>query len=641
MTSGAAAPFSARTAWARSLATPLREFLRTETGGAAVLLAAAVAALVWANVDASSYDALWETTLSIRSATAGVALDLRDWVNSGLMTFFFFVVGLEARREFDLGELRERRRFALPLRRRRSAGWPCRSRSTCVQRGQPVGARLGRRDVDRHGVRARHARARRPALPRPPARLPAHGGRRRRPRRPRRDRDSSTPDDVGRPRCSWRSALFAASCSSLRLRGVRIGLVYALLGVAVWVALLESGVDPVVVGLVMGLLAYAYPAARARRSSARRERFREFREQPTPELARSARARACGRRSRPNERLQQLFHPWTSYVDRAALRARERRHRDRRRLPAGARSRRRSRSASCSATCVGKPVGIFGATWLATRLSRGRLQPPVGWAAVAGGGTIAGHRLHGLAADRDARVRRRASSRRRSSASSARRSARRRSPGSSSARPRCCRARAAHPGAARHRRADRRPRRRRRPGARPHPRARSTRPSRWSSTATSSARTAAGRAGRPRAARRLRRRPLRLAAPAAHRRPPARAARGRGGRGGGRRRARSGRCTTSCSRTRMPWSSTTSSATRSSSASTSSVRRRATRPRAAARVAEDVDSADLSGVSGTPTFFVNGRRHHGAYDIATLSAAVRAAGARVLVAERRIDRADG
>ena len=45
-------------------------------------------------------------------------------------------------------------------------------------------------------------------------------------------------------------------------------------------------------------------------------------------------------------------------------------------------------------------------------------------------------------------------------------------------------------------------------------------------------------------------------------------------------------------------------------------------------MAEDVDSADLSGVSGTPTFFVNGRRHYGAYDIGTLSAAVRAAGAR-------------
>ena len=108
-------PFTGRTAWARNLQTPLREFLRTETGGAAVLLVAAVAALVWVNVHASSYEALWETTLSIDLGDAGISLDLRHWVNSGLMTFFFFVLGLEARREFDLGDLRERRRFALPL----------------------------------------------------------------------------------------------------------------------------------------------------------------------------------------------------------------------------------------------------------------------------------------------------------------------------------------------------------------------------------------------------------------------------------------------------------------------------------------------------------------------------------------------
>src|SRR5215212_6856989 len=110
-----AQPFSGRTSWVRKFKTPLREFLRTETSGALVLLAAAIAALVWVNVDESSYDALWGMTLSIDLGGAGVALDLRHWVNSGLMTFFFFVLGLEARREFDLGELRERRRFALPL----------------------------------------------------------------------------------------------------------------------------------------------------------------------------------------------------------------------------------------------------------------------------------------------------------------------------------------------------------------------------------------------------------------------------------------------------------------------------------------------------------------------------------------------
>ena len=52
----------------------------------------------------------------------------------------------------------------------------------------------------------------------------------------------------------------------------------------------------------------------------------------------------------------------------------------------------------------------------------------------------------------------------------------------------------------------------------------------------------------------------------------------------------------------------------------------------APRVAEDVDGADLSNVSGTPTFFVNGRRHYGAYDIETLSQAVRAARARAAIA---------
>src|ERR1700730_14288722 len=89
--------------------------MRTETGSAAILLGAAVAALVWVNVDAPSYDSVWHTTFSVRLHHWGVAQDLRAWVNEGLMTFFFFVVGLEARREFDMGELRERRRAALPL----------------------------------------------------------------------------------------------------------------------------------------------------------------------------------------------------------------------------------------------------------------------------------------------------------------------------------------------------------------------------------------------------------------------------------------------------------------------------------------------------------------------------------------------
>src|SRR5438477_6526368 len=109
-TASAAAPsFRDRTAWARNLAAPVRDYLSNETGGAVALLAATLAALIWANVAPGSYESLWTTKLSFTVGNSGVALDLRHWVNEGLMTFFFLVVGLEAKRELDMGELRERR----------------------------------------------------------------------------------------------------------------------------------------------------------------------------------------------------------------------------------------------------------------------------------------------------------------------------------------------------------------------------------------------------------------------------------------------------------------------------------------------------------------------------------------------------
>src|SRR6476659_1890460 len=105
-----------RTAWARNLTTPVRDFLSAETGGAVVLLAAAAAALLWANSPwPDSYESFWTTKLSITLGSGGVSLDLRHWVNEGLMTFFFLVVGLEAKRELDTGELRERQRLAIPV----------------------------------------------------------------------------------------------------------------------------------------------------------------------------------------------------------------------------------------------------------------------------------------------------------------------------------------------------------------------------------------------------------------------------------------------------------------------------------------------------------------------------------------------
>jgi Na+/H+ antiporter NhaA len=377
--------FAGRTAWARSLETPLREFLRRETAGAAVLLAAALAALVWVNVDASSYDSLWGTTLSIDLGGATVALDLRHWVNSGLMTFFFFVIGLEARREFDLGELRERRRFALPL----LAGIGGMAAAVAIY----LAFNAGRSSAHGWGIAMSTDTAFALGLlalvgPRFPDRLRAFM------------LTVVVVDDIValvviatvytetlRVAPLLAAIGFFGAVLVLRSVPVRGGLVYFVLGAGAWVGLLKSGVEPVVVGLVMGLLVYAYPASRSNLERAT-ERFREFREQPTADLARVAGAELRSATS-PNERLQHLFHPWTSYVIVPLFALAN--------AGIGLGGHFLARAFSSPITLgilvgyvVGKPVGIFGASWLATRLSHRRLQPPVGWAAVAGGGTIAG-----------------------------------------------------------------------------------------------------------------------------------------------------------------------------------------------------------------------------------------------------------
>lgn len=112
---GFATPLTGRTERNRSGTSSPWAYIRTETGSAAVLLAATLAALAWVNIAPGSYTSAWETHLSVRLGSHGIDMDLREWVNSGLMTLFFLVVGLEARREFDMGELRDRRRIPLPL----------------------------------------------------------------------------------------------------------------------------------------------------------------------------------------------------------------------------------------------------------------------------------------------------------------------------------------------------------------------------------------------------------------------------------------------------------------------------------------------------------------------------------------------
>ncbi|HVV59404.1 MAG TPA: Na+/H+ antiporter NhaA [Gaiellaceae bacterium] len=374
-----------RTAWGRHLDTPLRDFLSTETGSAAILLAATVAALVWVNVDAGSYDRVWDATIAVTVSGHGVVQDARHWINDGLMTFFFFVIGLEARREFDMGELRERRRVALPLlagiggmlvpvaiyaafnaSKPSAHGWGI-AMSTDTAFALGLLALVGPRFPDR--LRAFMLTV-------------------------------VVVDDVVAllviaafytGAVSWWSLLVALGVLAVvlvvRAAGVRVGLVYMALGAAGWEALYKSGVDPVVAGLVLGLLTYAYPAARGDLERAS-DLFRLFREQPTPELAREARVGLESALS-PNEILQQLYHPWTSYVI-VPLFA----------LANGGIAIDGGFLAHAYTTpitlgiavgyVVGKPVGVSATAWLVTRATRGRLRPPVGWGAVAGAGAVAG-----------------------------------------------------------------------------------------------------------------------------------------------------------------------------------------------------------------------------------------------------------
>ncbi len=95
---------------------PLTDFLRDEAAGGLALLAATVIALVWANTPArEAYDSLWETTLTIGAGDLAISEDLRHWINDGLMAVFFFVVGLEIKREMVTGELNSRAAASLPV----------------------------------------------------------------------------------------------------------------------------------------------------------------------------------------------------------------------------------------------------------------------------------------------------------------------------------------------------------------------------------------------------------------------------------------------------------------------------------------------------------------------------------------------
>jgi len=377
---------SDRTAWARNLAAPVRDFLSNETGGAVVLLCATVLALLWANSPWSdSYESAWGTQLTVRLGDSGVSMGLREWINQGLMTFFFLVVGLEAKRELAMGQLRDRRRLlglaAISLGGMATAVLIYLAFNAGGSGARGWGAAMSTDTAFALGVLA----------------LVAPGGTRLRVRL----LTIAVVDDL--VALVVIATAYTEHVSLLPLVvavgvfGVLLALRYVpitartpaaiVLGVAVWVALLKSGIDPVISGLAVGLATGAYPPARTDLEQVT-QLTRSFREQPTPALARSAQLGVASALS-PNDRLQYRLHPWTSFVivplfafANAGI------HIDGALLGDAVRSP--ITLGIVVGYVVGKPVGVVAATWLATQSVLRGLRLALSWPVIAGGGVVAG-----------------------------------------------------------------------------------------------------------------------------------------------------------------------------------------------------------------------------------------------------------
>jgi Na+/H+ antiporter NhaA len=386
MESALAGPPAGATAWARNLGAPVRDFVSTEMGGAVVLLGAAVLALGWANSPWwHSYESFWTTKLAISLGGHVLSADLRAWVNEGLMALFFLVVGLEAKRELDLGELRERNRIGIP------------TMAALGGLAVPVAIYLainaGTDGV--HGWGA--AMSTDTALALGALALVAPTG-------ATRLRvfllTLAVVDDLGALLVISVAYTHHLAAGALGVAAVLFGVLVALrfagrwrgaaaviVGVGIWLAMFESGIDPLVVGLAIGLVTSAYPPSREDLERAT-ELAKSFREQPTPELAYTAQ-RGLTAAISPNERLQYRLHPWTSFVVVPLFAL----------ANAGIHlSGSLLREAASSpitigivvAYAVGKPLGITGASWLGTRKIFGGARLAVTWPGLAGTGAVAG-----------------------------------------------------------------------------------------------------------------------------------------------------------------------------------------------------------------------------------------------------------
>lgn len=368
----------------------LERFLHVEAVSGIVLLITAAAALVWANSPAAgSYDRLWHAPLTFGIGGLVVEHSLEFWINDGLMTIFFLVVGLEIRREMHEGALSNARLAALPLAAACGGivapaliyialagadptlrgGWAIPT-ATDIAFAVGVLALLGKR------------------VPAPVRVLLLA---------------LAVIDDIAAVIviALFYSSSFAFSGLAIAGAGVllvlmlqRLGFqsafVYVVPGAIVWFGLLQSGLHPTLSGVILGLLTPALPVHHgAAPIDAATRAIRELRERahaeqrdvhdlipPLKELKIAQRELLP-----PVVRVQSALHPWVAYavmplfaLANAGVHIGD--------LDASAAGASTVLFAVAMALVIGKPLGIFSASWLAVRAGFCTLPPQMTWRSV-------------------------------------------------------------------------------------------------------------------------------------------------------------------------------------------------------------------------------------------------------------------
>lgn len=372
---------------------PLQRFVQTEVSSGIVLLAAALAALLWANLAPGGYESFWSETIGVAVGDWGISMKLESFVKNGLMVIFFFVVGLEIKRELTIGELADRRVATLPLFA--AAGGMLVPALLYLALTAPTGEGVHGWGIPMATDIAFALGAMALVAKRLPPELPAFL------------LAVAVFDDIGAIVViaivytdalvlAWLVAglLGIVGMWALGRLGLRAIPAYVLVGAVVWYALYRSGVSPTLAGVAFGLLTPVAARRSAPEVSEEARRIADFCETKAGDHDVEEDAwRSLGKLSAeavsPLERIERALHPWSAFAVLPIFALAEAGVRlDSQTIDAALRSP--VAGGVVAGLLIGKPLGIMAGCLIALRLGVSRLPSGVGWSHIAGVGSLAG-----------------------------------------------------------------------------------------------------------------------------------------------------------------------------------------------------------------------------------------------------------